>query len=267
MENEVDPMKAKRDVAQVMRKFCLFSLIFFSCLPFVGSAEDSPASSSDFGEMNFDFSMEEESVDVAPARPDPFVWWNRPVSKMNRWLLSRLMAPVVSVVEKVPSGMRQGVTNVSQNLSMPLQAVNLLLQGKFKDSGRSVMRFALNSTVGCLGMADVADSEFGLKAYKEDFGQTFGFHGVPSGPYVEMPFFGPTTVRDLLARPLDWPFQGDRYLFPHNPELRWAWSMSEFGVGLPFLHHQVKSVEKDAIDPYTFVRDAFLQMREAQVKR
>jgi phospholipid-binding lipoprotein MlaA len=113
----------------------------------------------------------------------------------------------------------------------------------------------------------VAESELEWSVSKEDFGQTLGHYGVGSGPYVHLPFMGPTTVRDFLSRPFDWSFEIDRYFFPHNLGYNWAASGLKTVNGMPFLVNQVKSVEKDAIDPYTFIRDASLQMREAQVRQ
>jgi phospholipid-binding lipoprotein MlaA len=219
--------------------------------------------------LNYDFELEDDfdkEMEVKSAS-DPLQRFNRPMDRFNRWFLKKVGTPIVKVYTKIPAKGRGCVGNFFANLKSPLHVVNLTLQTKFKKAGKELGRFALNSTVGLAGLIDVAESELEWTASKEDFGQTLGHYGLGSGPYVHLPFMGPTTVRDVLSRPFNWPFEIDRYFFPHNLGYNWAASGLNVVNGMPFLVNQVKSVEKDAIDPYTFIRDASLQMREAQVRQ
>jgi phospholipid-binding lipoprotein MlaA len=239
-------------------------LFFFICGSELFSAETLSVET-----LNYDFELEEDFDEEVqkPKRKDHFEKFNRPMDRFNRWFLRTVGTRVVRVYTKIPAKGRGCVSNFFANLKSPVNIVNLTLQTKFKKAGKELGRFGLNSTVGLVGLMDVAQSELGWSASKEDFGQTLGHYGVGSGPYIQLPFMGPTTLRDFLATPLDWSFEIDRYFFPNNLEYRWATSGLEVVNGMPFLVNQVKSVEKDAIDPYTFIRDAFLQMREAQVRR
>jgi phospholipid-binding lipoprotein MlaA len=218
-------------------------------------------------DMNFDFEFDEE--DEAPAQQfyDPFEKVNRKFDGFNRWLAKKVMAPVARQYVKIPAKGRKSVGNFFSNLKSPLHMVNLGFQGKFDKAGCELGRFLVNSTVGLVGLFDIADSQLGLKQNKEDFGQTLGHYGVKAGPYVHLPMMGPTTLRDFLSSPFDWGLEGDRYLFPNTTWAQVGLSTLEVVNQTPSIVNRLKGVEKDAIDPYTMIRDGYLQMREAQVRR
>ena len=244
---------------------CLFFAFSMMFMTSAVSAEESLSVET----LNYDFDLEEDFDEGSEKiqLKDHLEGFNRPMDRFNRWFLNRVGAPIASVYTKIPAKGRGCVTNFFSNLKSPLHIVNLTFQAKFKKAGKELGRFALNSTVGLAGLVDVAESELEWSSSKEDFGQTLGHYGVGSGPYLHFPFMGPTTVRDFLSSPFDWGFEMDRYFFPHNLGYNWATSGLKVVNGMPFLVNQVKSVEKDAIDPYTFIRDAYLQMREAQVRQ
>jgi phospholipid-binding lipoprotein MlaA len=154
------------------------------------------------------------------------------------------------------------VNNFFGNLSDAWSAVNNLLQGKPEAGMGDVSRFALNSTFGIFGLLDIA-SEAGIQKHNEDFGQTLGVWGVPSGPFVMLPLLGPSTVRDTAALPAD--IGGDiwKYKTPKN----WR----NIGAAVRVVDKRASLLdagnllEDAALDRYEFIRDGYMQRRQSQV--
>ncbi|PPR14233.1 MAG: hypothetical protein CFH43_01055, partial [Proteobacteria bacterium] len=140
---------------------------------------------------------------------------------------------------------------------------NQFLQGKVKLGFQDTTRFLINSTFGIAGLFDVAD-KFGLKEHNEDFGQTLGVWGVTSGPYVVLPFFGPSSVRDAVAR------GGDYYIDPSNYEYfddRRATKNRMTALSVISTRAELLKAERlISGDKYAFMRDAYLQKREDMVR-
>ncbi len=140
---------------------------------------------------------------AGPNPRDPYESYNRAMFNFNDTVDTYALKPVATAYKNVtPSFVQTGVNNFFGNLSDAWSAVNNLLQGKGQDGMSDVARFALNSTLGIVGLFDIA-SEAGLPKHKEDFGQTLGVWGVESGPYLVLPLLGPSTVRDTVALPVD----------------------------------------------------------------
>jgi phospholipid-binding lipoprotein MlaA len=190
---------------------------------------------------------------------DRFERTNRAVDRFNQVLDRRLAKPVATAyVSVTPSPLRNRLSSFFDNLGGPVSMVNNLLQGKPSDFVISTARFAFNSTLGVGGLFDPA-TPMGLPAKDEDFGQTLGRWGVPSGPYLVLPLLGPSSVRD---------FTGDiagEFLDPKNylddDALRYALTGTELVVKRAELL-QAEAVLEDSFDPYAFVRNAYLQRRE-----
>ncbi|PLX43093.1 MAG: VacJ family lipoprotein [Deltaproteobacteria bacterium] len=166
-----------------------------------------------------------------------------------------------------PEPVRVGIGNVFSNLMGPLRILNSILQLDLEGAAGEFARFALNTTIGLLGWFDLA-SERGYPNDKEDFGQTLGYWGVGTGPYLVLPFFGPSTLRDGVG------LVGDLYLDPVNytdDELNWHESAIKAGVEavntLSLDKDTYEGVIKESVDPYLFMRNAYLQRRKAQVKK
>ncbi len=194
---------------------------------------------------------------------DPYEGFNRAVFKFNDVVDQAALKPAATVYKNVlPGFVQTGVGNFFGNLADVWTAANNLLQGKGEEGMSDVMRVAINSTFGMLGVLDIA-SEAGLKKHKEDFGQTLGSWGVPSGPYVMLPLLGPSTVRDTVGLPLD--IAADPWVHNHNMRARNVGTAVRVVDQRAALLDASTLLEDAALDRYEFIRDGFLQARENKV--
>jgi len=192
---------------------------------------------------------------------DPLEPLNRAVYQVNDALDKVVMKPVATVYKTVlPQFVRTGVTNFFSNLYDILTALNNLLQGKFGDALSDTGRIAVNSTVGVLGLIDVG-TEIGLEKHKEDFGQTMGRWGVAEGPYLQMPFFGPSSFRDAVGTFVDFKVDPIKWIWRDHVATRNSiWGLFTVNLRANLLD-STKILEEAALDPYEFQRDAYLQRR------
>ena len=199
-----------------------------------------------------------------PRNPrDPWEPFNRHSYNFNEGLDRVLLKPVATLYrDKVPPLMRTGVSNFFGNLSDGWSAVNSLLQWRLPEFEENLARFHINSMFGVLGIFDVA-SELNIERHSEDFGQTLGRWGVPAGPYLMLPFLGPSTLRDAIALPIDRRYDLVRRAWP--PGGREAASMVRLVDKRANLLRVGNVLEEAALDKYTFSRDAYLQRRRAQI--
>jgi phospholipid-binding lipoprotein MlaA len=203
-----------------------------------------------------------ETRDDSGAPHDPWEPMNRSIHRSNTNLDKVSLKPIASGYRKVlPSALRTGIGNFFGNLRSPWYSANNFLQGKGRAGFREGGRFLFNSTFGLLGLIDVA-SEMGLKAQKEDFGQTLAVWGVPDGPFVMVPFFGPQTFRDALALPID--FLADPLFHYRNSSIRDKLYILRI-VDLRESFLDAGRLLEDAQDPYIRLREAYLQNRRFQV--
>lgn len=190
---------------------------------------------------------------------DPIEPLNRGVYQFNDALDKVLLKPAAEVYRGVlPQFVRTSVSNIFSNINDVIVALNNLLQGKFIDSVSDVGRIAVNSTIGVLGIFDVA-THFGLEKHDEDFGQTLGYWGIGDGPYLVLPFFGPRNLRDTVGLFVDYKTDPITYIDPTRDRnivqgVRIVNRRSE-------LLETSKILETAALDPYEFVRDAYIQRR------
>lgn len=194
---------------------------------------------------------------------DPWESTNRKVYAFNESLDQAVVRPVAQAyVDVVPSFVRTGMRNFLGNLGDVWTFVNAGLQLKGQAAAESFMRVAVNTTLGLYGVLDIA-SEAGIEKHKEDFGQTLGYWGVKSGPYVVLPLLGPSSVRDAAALPVDWKASPGQYFQDSSGRTGVTLlNVTETRAGLLKTSDAVKQA---ALDPYTFVRDAWLQKRENDV--
>ncbi|URQ62719.1 VacJ family lipoprotein [SAR86 cluster bacterium] len=145
----------------------------------------------------------------AETAVDPFESTNRIIFQISDDLDTVVLKPVAEIYrDTTPKFVKNSLTNFFYNLSEVDTIVNQLLQGKIVLAGQDTLRFLINSTIGIGGFFDVA-TKVGLERHDEDFGQTLGYWGVPSGPYVFLPVIGPSTVRDSFSKPTSWFLSGN----------------------------------------------------------
>jgi phospholipid-binding lipoprotein MlaA len=204
------------------------------------------------------------AVDPAAFRnkEDPWEPVNRKVFGFNETVDDYVFRPLANGYRWVmPDPLQIAVGNVFSNLNDIPVTLNNLLQMKFSNALTSSMRVVVNSTLGLAGVADVA-SGIGLEKHDEDFGQTLGYHGVSSGPYVVLPFLGPSSTRDAGGRVLDIAtdpvFVGSFFVAPFIGPIVGSTRAADTRAGLL---KSEKTLDEAALDKYEFIREAYLQRR------
>ena len=199
----------------------------------------------------------------AGQKLDPWESWNRKVFAFNEGLDAKLLKPVATVYAKVvPQFVRRSVDNFFGNAADAWSAVNNILQGRFQPAFEDTVRFTTNSVFGFFGLLDIA-SEFGLDHHYEDFGQTLGRWGLGAGAYVVWPLFGPSSVRDSIALPLDRSFSPA--LVINDGRAQWGITVLQVINTRANLLGASQLLDDIALDKYSFLRDAYLQRRRSLV--
>lgn len=201
------------------------------------------------------------SVRTAPET-DPWEPTNRSIYAINDTVDRYTLKPIARGYRTVvPSVVRTGVSNFSNNLSTPASAFNNLLQGKPIRSLSDVTRFVINTTIGIGGLFDPAAAG-GLERYNEDFGQTLAVWGVPDGPFVVLPIVGPSTLRDAVAFPVNW--VTDVQFWIDESSVRDKIN----GLRLVDLRHRLLPADRfleESKDPYVTLRESYLQNRRFEI--
>jgi len=199
---------------------------------------------------------------TGPHPRDPYEGFNRKVFAFNESLDKAVLKPVAKGYEKVlPQIARTGVTNFFSNLGMVVTTFNDAIQLKCEKVPVDILRFATNLTFGIFGLIDVA-TELRIENRNEDFGQSLGYWGMGSGPYIVLPFLGPSTVRDAPGLAVD--FVVSPYYYTLEDEAGVQWGL--LGVNIVNTRANLLSAEKildeTGVERYTFFRDVYLQRRE-----
>ena len=190
---------------------------------------------------------------------DPFEPYNRAIFDFNVTIDNQITKPIaVGYRNVVPNIFQIGINNFFDNFSSPVIIISNFLQFKIIDSGIDISRFVINSTVGVLGVIDMA-SYMGLEPHNEDLGQTLGKWGINQGPYLMMPLLGPYTIRDLVGKFSEYPLEFPDELFGED---YYKYSF----ISLKFIDQRSRLLVADreieaALDPYILVREAYLQRR------
>ena len=191
---------------------------------------------------------------------DPFEDLNRNIFVFNEKLDEKILKPTALVYRKVtPQFARTGVTNFFNNLEEIDTTINQVLQGEIKYAFNDAGRFVINTTIGLFGLIDVA-SKMGLERHQEDFGQTLGVWGISSGPYIMLPFLGPSNPRDLLSRPIS-SFLSGTFAMEDN-DVKFTL------VGIDAIETRERLLDAETLiigDKYMFVKDAYVQSREYEI--
>jgi phospholipid-binding lipoprotein MlaA len=218
----------------------------------------------DYEDLEDPFAGTEKDI---PILTDPLEGYNRWMFGVNETIYDAVLEPVArGYRDTVHEHLRIGIKNIFSNALAPVKFVSSLLQLEFKKSGRVLARTLINTTVGIGGIADVAGEEYGIEDVNEDFDQAMGYYGIPTGPYIVLPFFGPSTARNIIGR------TADAFMSPG--------SMAGAGFGLnagvavednvnaaSFIVDDKKQLEDSALDEYESVRDFYHQYRHGLLKK
>jgi len=191
---------------------------------------------------------------------DPLEGVNRTFFNINEKVDEVALKPIALTYSKTPDPIKNGITNFFRNLKEIDNTLNQVLQGKPKYAANDLSRFLINSTLGLGGILDPASS-MGLERQDEDFGQTLGLWGVSPGPYLMVPFLGPSSSRDLLSRPISSFLEVTFHMDDSNVRL----SLS----ALDAIETRERLLDVESLlsgDKYNFVRDSYSQSREYEIK-
>lgn len=208
------------------------------------------------------------AVATSPARAgegdhDPIEGFNRKIFWFNDKVDQYALEPVAKGWDFIaPDPVQRGISNFFDNLRFPINTINDVLQGKPIDAGKAVGRFCVNTTVGVLGFLDPA-SKWGLERHLEDFGQTLGVWGIPTGPYLVLPFLGASSPRDAAGIAADYalsvtPFFIDQFILTGARLVDTVNERSRY-------IKEVQDAKASAFDYYSFIRNAYFQRRKALV--
>lgn len=201
---------------------------------------------------------------ATPPESDPWEQTNRRIFAFNEALDRVAVEPVATAWDFVlPEFVQTGIRNLFDHLNRPIVLVHNLLQGKPADAGVDLVRFVANTIFGFAGLVDVASMD-GVPENDEDWGQTFGSWGVKSGPYLVLPFFGPSTPRSA------WGLAADTFSQPYSYFIPFWASATLTGTRLintrAYYLEEIDQNRRDAFDYYVFARDAYLQNLESKLK-
>ncbi len=208
-------------------------------------------------------SAEEAAEEVTIA--DPIEPWNRIMFTVNDRVYFWLMKPASKVYNAVlPEQVRVSINNFFHNITTPVRFVNCLLQLKLKCAGNELVRLGINSTVGFGGFFDIAKSGYGIEGSEKDLGLTFGYYGIGNGFYIIWPFLGPSSLRDSIG------MVGDGFLNPLDyvtPTLdSFALQAYQYFNNASLHVGEYEDFKKASIEPYTAMRDAYVQHRNTAIR-
>ena len=196
------------------------------------------------------------------SKNDPLEPMNRAIFEFNEVVDDNIFEPVAKTYKYItPDPVETGVSNFFSNIGEVSTIANDVFQFKFKQAGYDFLRFSINTTIGVLGIFDVATS-VGLKKNNEDFGQTLGYWGIPQGPYLVLPFFGASTFRDAPGLYADMQISPINQL--DNEEELTLNALNAISTRARLLR-ATKILDTAAKDKYIFIRESYLQKRESMV--
>jgi phospholipid-binding lipoprotein MlaA len=220
----------------------------------------------DTSDTDEDIDYVDISMDATPVK-DSFPSYNRAIFTFNDKLYYYLFRPLSKGWGVVPEKARLGVRNFFSNIRMPGRFFNCLFQGKFKGAGTELSRLVINSTIGGAGFTDPAKKYFNLELQDEDFGQTLGSYNTGAGSHLELPFFGPSNVRDAFGLLVDTALDPITWLTLISPYAsvgaKTYISINELSIDKGDTY---EGLVEQAIDPYIAIQDAYTQNRAKKIK-
>ena len=224
----------------------------------------SPQKIEEYEDLEDPFAENEKDI---PVLSDPFEGYNRWMFGVNEAMYDNAVEPFVrGYRDIVHEDLRIGIRNMYNNVLFPVKFLSCVLQLKFKESGRVLARTVINTAFGFGGYADVAGEEYGISDVNEDFDQALGYLGIPTGPYLVLPFFGPATTRNMLGRTVDTLMSPGALLalsFGQNVIINAEDNVNQ----ISFIIDDKKQLEDSALDEYESVRDFYHQFRHGLSKK
>lgn len=196
---------------------------------------------------------------------DPLEPMNRAIFEFNLVADRYVIKPIAEAYGELPAGVRKSVRNFIDNLKAPLVFANSVLQGEPKRAGDTLARFVGNTVFGGLGLFDVMDE---VPKHDEDFGQTLAVWGLGEGPFLMLPILGPSNLRDLTGRGVDW-FADPVSRAAGNADLEWANYAKTGTDGVDERHKLIKpleDLEKNSLDYYAALRNFYRQKRAHDIR-
>ena len=266
-----------KDIQKVVNKHYAILLIFISLSGTISgcasSANNAPSmqaadftndSAEEFDGEDFDL-LEEEYAEQMVEVPDPLEPFNRVMFNINDVLYFWVVKPGSEIYAGVvPEPARVGIYNFFSNLTTPARYVNCLLQGKGEGADTELRRFAINTTVGFLGIGDPALEEYGLEPVHEDLGQTLAVYGFNDGFYLVLPLLGPSNARDAVGRLGDWFLNPVSYVEP--TEAAYGITAVRYTNSSSLRLGEYESFKSMTVEPYIAMRESYFQYRTKQIQ-
>ncbi len=240
---------------RILKTLMLLALLGPAC---AGAQED--------GEIDFTrFPGDEEAIPEIAAPLEPL---NRLVFRINDRVYFYALKPAARALRTIPEPARVSVENFFYNLSTPIRFTSALLQGKIVDAGNEFGRFMINSTFGIGGLFDFAATHADLHRKDEDFGQVLGHYGVGHGFYLVLPVLGPSSLRDAFGLAVDYELDATNGILGLETYREALIQRTVENINTLSLDKDTyEAVVAEALDPYLFSRDAYVQLRAGQVRR
>jgi phospholipid-binding lipoprotein MlaA len=235
--------------------------------PSIAHSKDESLEDTSVTDEDLDYVDDIDDIDVTYVK-DSLPRYNRAVFTFNDKLYYWFFRPISKGYKAVvPEVARSGMRNFVTNIRMPGRFFNCLFQGKFKGAGTELSRLVINSTIGGAGFSDPAKKYFNLELQDEDFGQTLGSYNMGSGTHLQLPFFGPSNVRDAFGLLVDTALDPITWLTLISPYAslgaKTYISINEFSIDKGETY---EGLVEDAIDPYIAIQDAYEQNRAKKMK-
>lgn len=246
-----------------MKSFILLIILTIFCY--------SDEKQNDDFSQDFDSEFTNNKIEIY----DPLIGYNRIMTTFNDKVYLNILNPIAkNYAYIVPKTARIGVNNFFDNIMFPVRFTNNILQLKFQNSAEELGRFVVNTIWGIAGFMDVAQSELGWKAHKEDFGQTLGFYGVGDGIYIVIPLLGPSNIRDIIGMSTDsyvsvlsTTGSSDlHYKIPNNQVEQLSIKAYDVVNTVSLNEGKYEAFKKDALDFYPYLRDVYTQLRKKQIE-
>lgn len=265
----------KRSFILILHAVITAVIVVLTALPASGSParnrQDDPglAGHAEAGQKDVFSGFDEfqDSQEAAGGVYDPLIGYNRFMTRVNDRLYFYLLKPTARAYSAVVvKPVREAISRAFQNIYFPIRFVNNLFQLKARRAGIETARFGINSTIGIAGLFDPARSRWDLPAYPEDFGQTLAYWGVGVGFYLVLPVLGPSNLRDSFGLVPDYYLFDPVFYMTDNTWVSFGVTAGDYINTLSLNPGVYEQMKKEALDFYIFLRNAYEQKRQKEIR-